>query len=42
VTPGARRKALAVLAVCATVAAGVGVFWLTADAVAHLAEVPRG
>lgn len=41
-TPGARRKALTVLAVCATLAAAVGAFWLTADAVARLVEVPRG
>lgn len=41
-TPTTRRAALTVLAMCATVAAGVAVFWLTAETVAHLAEVPHG
>lgn len=41
-TPGMRRRALAVLAGCGAVALGVGAFWLTADVVAHLVEVPRG
>jgi hypothetical protein len=42
VTPGARRKALAVLAGCATVAGAVVMFWLAAEVVAHAVEVPRG
>jgi hypothetical protein len=42
VTPGARRKALAVLAACVTVAGGVLAFWLAAEVVAHAVEVPRG